>query len=170
MPAPKSVGHEHTFSHDLVDAGKLEATLLDLAESVASRLRRHRLAAGAVQLKLRYEGFETLTRQMPLPAQTREMHPLYDACVTLLRRTLVPGRGVRLIGLTAINLSSTQQLTLFDGESRNDRLAQSIDVVRKRFGEDAITRARLLVDKPHRRWDFGERPAAPPSGDDGPQG
>jgi DNA polymerase-4 len=158
--APKSIGHEHTFEHDTVDRRKLDATLLDLAESVASRLRRHELSAGAVQLKLRYEGFETLTRQTPLHRQTRESEPLYDATRMLLDKTLVAGRGVRLIGLTAINLSDRQQLTLFDAQPRNERLAQSIDAVRQRFGERAITRARLLIERPDRRFDFGERPTS----------
>jgi DNA polymerase-4 len=160
--APKSIGHEHTFEHDTIEPSKLEATLLDVAESVASRLRHHDLSAGAVQLKLRYEGFETLTRQAPLPRQTRESEPLYDAGVALLRRTLVAGRGVRLIGLTAINLSDRQQLTLFDRADRGERLARSLDVVRERFGESAITRARLLTEKPNRRFDFGEKPANKP--------
>ncbi len=157
---PKSIGHEHTFSVDTVSAQKLEGTLLDLAESVASRLRRHDLAAGAVQLKLRYEGFETLTRQAPLSRQARESEPLYHAAVALLRRTLVRDRAVRLIGLTAISLSDAQQLTLFDA-ARTERLARSIDVVRERFGDDAITRARLLADAPRRRFDFGEKPTLP---------
>ena len=39
------------------------------------------------------------------PDQTREARALYDAALALLRRTLVAGRGVRLIGLTAINLT-----------------------------------------------------------------
>ena len=160
LQAPKSIGHEHTFSVDTVSRQRLEATLLDLAESVASRLRRHEMAAGAVQLKLRYEGFETLTRQMPLARQARESEPLYEAAVGLLRRTLVVGRGVRLIGLTAISLSDVQQLTLFDAV-RTERLARSIDAVRERFGEQAITRARLLGDAPHRRFDFGEKPTVP---------
>lgn len=72
---PKSIGHEHTFERDTVDVRQLEATLLDVADSVASRLRRHGLAAGSVQLKLRYEGFETLTRQAPLQHQAREAGP-----------------------------------------------------------------------------------------------
>ena len=160
LQAPKSIGHEHTFSVDTVSRQRLEATLLDLAESVASRLRRHEMAAGAVQLKLRYEGFETLTRQMPLARQARESEPLYEAAVGLLRRALVVGRGVRLIGLTAISLSDVQQLTLFDAV-RTERLARSIDAVRERFGEQAITRARLLGDAPHRRFDFGEKPTVP---------
>jgi DNA polymerase-4 len=159
--APKSVGHEHTFEVDTRDRGRIEATLLDLAESVGRRLRRHDLAAGAVQLKLRYEGFETLTRQAPLASQTREAGPLYETAVTLLRRTLVEGRAVRLIGLTAISLTDAQQLTLFDAADRTDRLTQSIDAVRERFGDRAITRARLLADRPTRRFDFGERPEAP---------
>ena len=160
--APKSIGHEHTFMTDLADAARVEATLLDLAESVASRLRRHDMAAGGVQLKLRYSGFETLTRQAPLPQQTREAAPLYELAVALLRRTLIAGRGVRLIGLTAIHLADAQQLTLFDRPERSDRLSRSIDAVRERFGERAITRARLLTDAPHRRWDTGEKPTLPP--------
>ena len=159
--APKSVGHEHTFGVDTRDRTKIEATLLDLADSVGRRLRRHDLAAGAVQLKLRYEGFETLTRQAPLPRQTREAGPLYDTAVALLRRTLVEGRAVRLVGITAISLTDAQQLTLFDAPDRTDRLATSIDAVRERFGDRAITRARLLTERPARRFDFGERPEAP---------
>jgi len=94
---------------------------------------------------------------------TRDAQPIYDAGVALLRKTLVAGRGVRLVGLTAINLSDAQQLTLFDAPDRSDRLARSIDVVRERFGDTAITRARLLTDRPRRRFDFGERPEAPKS-------
>ena len=164
--APKSIGHEHTFDVDTADPGRLESTLLDLAESVAGRLRRHDLAAGSVQLKLRYEGFETLTRQAPLPRQTRESEPLYATTLDLLRRTIVPGRGVRLVGLTAIALTDRQQLTLFDAPDRRDRLARSIDLVRERFGDRAITRARLLSDRPRRRFDFGERPETPAGDDD----
>jgi len=161
MHAHKSIGHEHTFEVDTVDRQRLEATLLDIAESVASRLRRHDLAAGSVQLKLRYEGFETVVRQAPLARQTRESGPLYEAGLILLRRTLAEGRGVRLIGLTAINLNDAQQLTLFDAPDRTDRLARSIDAVRDRFGERAITRAALLGERPARRFDWGERPDAP---------
>lgn len=165
--APKSVGHEHTFEHDVIADATLETTLLDLADSVAGRLRHNHLAARGVQLKLRYEGFDTLTRQRLLPRPTREMRPIYEAAVELLRRVRTAGRGVRLIGVTAIHLTDTEQLTLFDaGADREARLEATVDVVRERFGHEAITRARLLGDRPRRRFDFGERPAAP-ADDDG---
>ncbi len=165
--APKSIGHEHTFGHDTADLATIESTLLDLAESVGSRLRHHRLAAGGVQLKLRYEGFETLTRQAPLPRQTREPELLFEVARDLLRRTIAPGRGVRLIGVTAISLSEVQQLTLFDADERTDRLTRSIDAVRERFGDRAIVRARLLRERPARRFDFGERPTLPADEEEG---
>jgi DNA polymerase-4 len=161
--APKSIGHELTFNHDVTDPARLEATLLDLAESVASRLRHHHMAAGGVQLKLRYEGFDTITRQAPLGHQVRDSEPLYEKGVALLHKALGSDRAVRLIGLTAINLTDVQQLTLFDAPDRTDRIAQSIDAVRERFGEKAITRARLIGHGDHRRPDFGERPEAPPT-------
>ena len=158
---PKSIGHEHTFNHDVTSRRVLEATLLDLADSVASRLRRAGLSAGAVQLKLRFEGFETITRQMPLGRQVREAEPLYAAAIALLARAERPGRAVRLIGLTAISLSPEQQLTLFDANATPDRVARSLDAVRSRFGDEAITRARLLETRGSRRFDFGERGAVP---------
>lgn len=162
--APKSVGHELTFDLDVTDPARLEATLLDLAESVASRLRHHHMAAGGVQLKVRFEGFDTITRQAPLSHQVRDSEPIYEMGVALLRKALAASeRAVRLIGLTAIGLSEVQQLTLFDAPERTDRIAQSIDAVRERFGEKAITRARLIGHRDHRRPDFGERPEAPPN-------
>jgi DNA polymerase-4 len=121
------------------------------------------MAAGAVQLKLRYEGFDTITRQAPLGHQVRDSEALYRMGVSLLHKALSSDRAVRLIGLTAINLTDVQQLTLFDAPDRTDRIAQSIDAVRERFGEKAITRARLLGHRDQRRPDFGERPDAPSS-------
>lgn len=154
--APKSIGHEHTFNTDVTERTGLDGTLLWLSESVAGRLRRHHMAAGGVQLKLRYEGFETLTRQATLPHPTTDVQVLLGVIHRLLDRTLQPGRAVRLIGITAISLVDAQQLTLFDDGLRVQRLAEATDAVRDKFGDRAITRARLLRDAPERR--FSERP------------
>jgi len=154
--APKSIGHEHTFNVDVTERTGLEGTLLWLAESVAGRLRRRHMAAGGVQLKLRYEGFETLTRQASLPHPTTDAQVLLEVTHRLLDPTLEPGRAVRLIGITAISLVNAQQLTLFEDGQRVQRLAEATDAVREKFGDRAITRARLLREAPERR--FSERP------------
>ncbi|HET7686433.1 MAG TPA: DNA polymerase IV [Candidatus Limnocylindria bacterium] len=160
--APKTIGHEHTFDHDVVGDEQLEATLLDLADSVAGRLRRNHLAARGVQLKLRYEGFDTITRQLMLPRPTREATVLYASALRLLHAARSGQRAVRLIGITGINLTDAEQLTLFDAAAdREAVLEATVDAVRDRFGESAITRARLLRSRPARRFGFGEKPAAP---------
>lgn len=161
--APKTIGHEHTFEHDVVGDEQLEATLLDLADSVAGRLRRARLAARGVQLKLRYEGFDTITRQQMLPRPTREASVLYESAVRLLRAARTGDRAVRLVGVTGIHLTDAEQLTLFDAAAdREAVLEATVDAVRERFGDAAITRARLLRSRPARRFDFGAKPAPPP--------
>jgi DNA polymerase-4 len=152
----KSIGHEHTFTVDVTDRAGLEPTLLWLAESVARRLRRHKVAAGGVQLKLRYEGFETLTRQVTLPQPTTDAQVILATAHRLLDRALQPGRAVRLLGITAISLADAQQLTLFDDGMRVRRLADATDAVREKFGSRSLVRARLLRDAPERR--FSERP------------
>ena len=166
MHRPKSIGHEHTFNHDVTSRATLDTTLLELADGVAVRLREAGLAAGTVQLKLRTEGFQTLTRQAPLDHQAREAEPLYAAARSLLDTVVTSERAVRLIGLTAIDLSEDQQLTLFDTGAEPERIARSMDAVRARFGPAAITRARLLEGAPRRRFDVGERPSAPDPGHD----
>jgi DNA polymerase-4 len=114
------------------------------------------MAAGGVQLKLRYEGFETLTRQTQLPHPTTDSQLILDAARKLLDKALEPGRAVRLIGITGISLADAQQLTLFEDGPRVQRLAEATDAVRDRFGDRAITRARLLREAPARR--FSDRP------------
>jgi DNA polymerase-4 len=103
-----------------------------------------------------HEGFETLTRQSRLAQPTTDAPTILAVANRLLDRVLEPGRGVRLIGITGISLVDAQQLTLFEAGERVQRLAEATDAVRDKFGDTAITRARLLREAPERR--FSERP------------
>ena len=52
---------------------------------------------------------------------------------------------VRLLGVTASNLGEREQLALFDtAEPRHRRAVEAADVLRRRYGERTVTRARLL--------------------------
>ncbi len=66
----KSVSNETTFERDISDQQELYETLHHLSESVGRRLRRHELRGNTVKLKLRWENFTTLTRQVSLPNPT----------------------------------------------------------------------------------------------------
>ncbi|TMD33153.1 MAG: DNA polymerase IV [Chloroflexi bacterium] len=146
----KSIGHEHTFDIDTSDPEVIERTLLAMAEGVAGRLRATGVKAATVTVKIRDSAFRTVTRQRTLPDPTDLTEPIWRAALELARPE-VRGLRVRLLGVTASNLGQRDQLSLFSGdgigtgrEERGRRLVEAEDEIRRRFGERAVTRARLL--------------------------
>ena len=69
--APKSVGHEETFEHDLDDDEEILRELLHLSGRVAARLREDGYRARTVNLKARLASFTTLTRAKTLSGSDR---------------------------------------------------------------------------------------------------
>ena len=72
--------------------------------------------------------------------------PIFRAALELARPE-VRGMRVRLLGVTASNLGEREQLALFEA-TRATRAApcgrEAADALRRRYGERAVTRARLL--------------------------
>ncbi|HEY4189486.1 MAG TPA: DNA polymerase IV, partial [Candidatus Limnocylindrales bacterium] len=140
----KSIGHEHTFDVDTANREVIERTLLGMADGVAWRLRASGLKAVTVALKLRDSSFTTITRQISLDVPADLTEPIYEAAVTLLRREL-HGQRIRLVGVTASNFRDREQLALFgEDDPRRRQTAEALDRIRRRFGERAVTRARLV--------------------------
>jgi DNA polymerase-4 len=100
----KSVSQETTFARDLRDGDALRKWLWRLSQGVARHLKRARLAAGTVAIKLRYADFTTLTRQMKLSVPTDDEREIYRAALVLLKRAWERDRAVRLLGVAARNL------------------------------------------------------------------
>jgi DNA polymerase-4 len=140
----KSVGHEHTFDVDTSDPETIERTLLGMADGVAGRLRSAGVRASTVTVKIRDSTFRTITRQRTLPEPTDMTEPIFRAAIELARPE-VRGIRVRLLGVTASNLGEREQLALFEsGEPRRRRAVEAADILRHRYGERVVTRARLL--------------------------
>jgi nucleotidyltransferase/DNA polymerase involved in DNA repair len=145
----KSLGKEITFDADVLDRRTVERTLLRLCEQVAASLRQRDLAGATVTVKLRWEGFETVTRQLTLPRPVDTFEGIWPVAVRLLRTADRRGRRVRLIGVSLSGLVSgrTGQLSLFRTGRRDDRrVAEAVDTLKERFGRHAVTRAELLND------------------------
>ena len=140
----KSVGHEHTFDVDTSDPEVIERALLGMADGVAGRLRSAGVRAGTVAVKIRDSSFRTITRQRTLAEPTDLTEPIFRAALELARPE-VRGMRVRLLGVTASNLGEREQLSLFEPiEPRRRRAVEAADRIRRRYGERAVTRARLL--------------------------
>src|SRR3989442_437556 len=67
---PKSISREITFDRDVSDARKVRETALGLLQDVGQSLRAHGLSARTVLLKIRYQPFDTQSRQATLPYPT----------------------------------------------------------------------------------------------------
>jgi DNA polymerase-4 len=139
----KSIGHEHTFDVDTSDRDTIERTLLAMADGVAGRLRASGVKAGTITVKIRDSSFRTITRQRTLPEATDLTEPIWRTALELARPE-VRGIRVRLLGVTASHLGNPDQLALFGSDDRRRHAIEAADEIRRRYGERAVTRARLL--------------------------
>ena len=165
---PRSVSREETFGADVDEAEALAGRLRELAADVGRRLREGGWRARTVTLKLRYQDFETLTRQLSLDAATDGDRAVAAAASTLLAQTW-NGRPVRLLGVGVSGLEDAAQLALFDAAAQRDaRLDRTLDELRRRFGSAAAHRGPRggLRDLDVRGDDLRRLAEAdPPSGD-----
>jgi nucleotidyltransferase/DNA polymerase involved in DNA repair len=140
----KSLGQEHTYDEDTADRARLRATLLQLTDAVAARLRLHALRARTITLKYRDEDFRTTTHARTLKRATDSGGELFRVASELFAE--VHGRKkVRLVGIYASHFGeATPQLGLFDAPKQPSPVDRVRDEVRRRFGDEAITRASLL--------------------------
>ncbi len=110
----KSVSGEETFLRDTEDRAVLRACLRGQAEDIARTLKRRRLGAQTVQVKVRYGDFTTLTRQITVEEPLMEAADIYRLGCWLLGREKLVSRPLRLLGLGVSSLRepSAQQLRL----------------------------------------------------------
>jgi DNA polymerase IV len=110
----KSISEEETFLKDTEDRQVLRACLRTQAESIAARLKRRRLGAHTVQVKLRYGDFTTLTRQLSVEEPLTLSQDIYRLACFLLGREKLVSRPLRLLGVGVSNLRepSGEQLWL----------------------------------------------------------
>jgi DNA polymerase-4 len=148
----KSLSKETTFAQDVSDA----RVLRDLAATVATTARQEGIGGRTVTLKIRFQGFETHTRQQRLLQCSADARTLFAAGWALYEAGRWHGRPVRLIGLGIADLGPPDpiQPDLFDSgghrppdSARERRLAVTIDRIHARFGATAL-RQGMPVDQP----------------------
>jgi DNA polymerase-4 len=149
--AAVSIGAEETFEHDLVDGPLLRRHVTGQAERVAERLRRTGQLCGCVVLKLKDTEFHLTSRRRTLPAPTSDGRVIAKVALELLDACKVRAPGVRLSGVAATSMSpadAPRQLTLDEPvRARGERLGETLDKIRDKFGRDAVARAALLSDE-----------------------
>ncbi len=140
----KSIGNEVTFGEDIASAEHLQGVLDHLSDKIARRVRAQGFVAKTITLKARYSDFSTYTRSESLAEPTDSSVEIRNLARHLLMDKLGRrGRALRLIGVTASNLSSAGQtqgeLFADPGKTKNRKLDQLMDEVHDKYG-DMISR------------------------------
>lgn len=113
--ATKSISQENTFDRDVRTRDVLEKYLDEMSARVARELASEELKARTIVLKLRYEDFTTMTRQVTLRVPTADEATIRKYARELLAQHWDTRRAVRLLGVGAHNLieiEGTWQLEL----------------------------------------------------------
>jgi DNA polymerase IV len=144
----KSLGHEITYSQDTDDPAIWHATMLEMVDRVAHRLRSHGAAGRTVTLKVRFEDFATFTRRKTvrdLLTTTEEILPIAEQLFQEFARAR---RRIRLIGVYLSHLCHEgliAQRSLFDTEHRRlESISRAVDRIEEKFGNGIIRRATLV--------------------------
>ncbi len=144
-PEVKSVGHSTTLPRDISARPEMLKILLQLAEMVGRRARRHGVMGRTVTLSVRLADFDTwLDRQATLAAPIDQSQEIYRQAVAILD-SLTLEQPVRLLGVRLSNLShGSRQLPLFGDAPRKTQLVQAMDAVNNRHGDFTVTYASLI--------------------------
>ena len=152
--AVKSVSSEETLDRNTSDRHLLLRQLLQQSQQVAFQLRKKRLRARTVVLKLKFADFQLITRSRTLAVPTDASATIFKAVASLL--VVVPlSNPVRLVGVGATGLVSGEtpvQLSLFDSSSQArqnwEKVDRAIDGIHAKYGFDAVKRGVLANGKP----------------------
>jgi DNA polymerase IV len=146
----KSVGHEDTYSQDVLDSEQLRRELLSLAIRFSRRLRGEELEGRTVTLKVKYGDFVQVTRAATLEEVTDDGAEIFRQVCRLLEKTEAGRRPVRLLGISLSNLEAQggkRQPGLFDEQSeppKRKKLNRALDRIHGKFGHDAVLPGTLL--------------------------
>jgi DNA polymerase IV (DinB-like DNA polymerase) len=111
---PKSFSREHTFEHDVSDAGLVNSTIDQLCEDLLTEVNYYDYFFKTVTIKIRYEDFETFTRAKSLSLSTNKKEVLKKVARKLVEPFLHSLKKVRLIGVKVSNLSSYEDQKILD--------------------------------------------------------
>jgi DNA polymerase-4 len=119
---PQSISRETTFERDLHavrDRATLGAIFTELCEQLAGDLARKGYASRTIGVKLRFDDFKIVTRDLSLPAHTLDARTIRRAAGECLKRVDLT-RRLRLLGVRAGALATLAELVAPQAKGGDD--------------------------------------------------
>lgn len=141
----KSISTETTFDEDLSEVRALKEAFSKLNKKNAYQLRKSGTFTSCVAIKMRFNDFQTISRQMTIDPTTSEKK-LEKRVFRLFQQYYVEssynGKKVRLIGVRYSGLVNEGfQLDLFETNTKEAGLEATIRRLKEKYGEGYIFRA-----------------------------
>ncbi len=154
----KSIGNSLTFYRDLDNDLDVETLIILLSESVCSRMKDYGYKyARTVTLTITNNLLESTVRMKKLNHPTNLSSEVADLAMKLFKDNFNWSLKVRLIGVAISDFTTEDQLT-FDvnmtQKEKKEKLEDTIENLRKRFGRAAINRAVVLRDNDFKELDI----------------
>lgn len=140
----KSISQEITFPVDISDMEEINKSLLSLSMALGTRLRKEKLQARTITLKIRLSDFTTLNRSQTLDEPVDKNLVIFEIAHNLIKKINIKNKKIRLIGIKTSNLvgNIAEQSNLFDFKA--DNLDQTVDELKAKFPSAKIMPASLL--------------------------
>ena len=145
---PKSISNGTTAPRDIKNAEEAKIVIYALAELIAVRLRGYNLQANGVDLYVKNNQFDGTNKQVALKRPTSNASTIAQTAIKTLKEIYNFNLPLRAITVGAIRLEpkSDYQLSLFEEENdeREDKLEESIDKIRDKYGYQTIKRGVVM--------------------------
>ena len=141
----KSIGNGTTFRRNLQEEKDIRTAVTGLSDTVAARLRSHKMKAFGVKVDIKDPDLKVISRQQQLDNPANITDIIADTAMSIIRKSWKMRDPIRMLTITAINLcdeNQAQQLSLFADENvlaeKGEKVERAMDDIRKKFGTDAI--------------------------------
>jgi DNA polymerase IV len=143
-----SIGSQRALGLRRYRLDELDSTLIALVDRVTRRMRAAGRVGRTVVLRLRFGDYSRATRSQTLLQPTAHTETILSAARGLLAAAMpdLQRRGATLVGISVANLQNDDAVQLVLPLERGDGpgLDLALDEIRRRYGNDAVTRAVLL--------------------------
>ena len=148
----RSIGSQRARGRAPWSPESVDADLVTLVDRVTRRMRKAGRSGRTVVLRLRFGDYTRATRSATLPYATASTERVLATARALVAEALplLESRGLTLVGIAVANFDDgdAAQLVLPFDRRESDALDAVVDLVRERFGSDAITRGVLVGRAP----------------------
>lgn len=155
----KSNGAEHTFDHDTDDLEEIKGAMFWETERIASSLRDLHVKSKTVCLKIKFEDFTNITRNLTIHKPIQLQKDIYEYACKILEDNYDKSKKIRLIGVSCTNFEDedeeVSQLSLFDDEDEEteevnekiDKIEHVSDLLKDKFGDTILVKGNILKNK-----------------------